>query len=367
MRCRAGQSFIFVALFMVVLLAAAAVGITSAEVGFAQTKVQNAVDSAALAGAQLASEGQDPTTDQAWLKQQNLGPQGMLTITDSHSVPNGIRATGVVLVPGGFAALFGIEQFTVRETAVAAYTPGPAFDYALFQGARAPTAIPINGALDVHGAVHSNGGVIINGSYCVRQGITIGNGGNFVANGNARGGCPRGASTIPYVPMPIWTRSQLTPPNATVLTNENVNGGATLIGNYIIEGNATFNGSLKVIGRVLVEGSLTVNGGLTMDGSLTVWNGSITLNGGVRATGSGGISLAAVGPPNTSENIVINGHPAVTGILYAPNGSITFNGSCNVTGAVIGETIEAINGSATITYDSNLLTSVPVQSAQLVQ
>lgn len=365
---RRGQSLIIVALAMVVLLGMAAAGVTYGEVAFTQTKLQNAVDAAALAGAQTAATGKAPTTNQSWLAQQNLGTTGSITVADSKSVASGVRATGTVTVPAGFAAVFGVKQFTVRATAVATYGPGQAFDYALFQGATTSPPLTIDGAITVNGAAHSNGSLTLNGAGCVTDGITTVTG--TTISGVA---CPQTNPTLSgVVPMPIWTRAQVTPAGATTeVITSTVSGAFDINGPYIInaEGHSlTFKGAATITGPILIENAPTVtfDGAFSLSGSLVVYGGSLTLNGAASQSGAGpaGMSVAVIG---SGDNITFNGAASLEGIFYDPEGTINLNGAASVQGAVIANRIDTINGAATITYDASYLTGVPVQSVQLVQ
>lgn len=153
--------------------------------------------------AQMAEAGLNPTTNQAWLKQQKLGLHGTVTVTDSKTVANGIRATGVYHVPGGFAALFGIKQFTVTATAVAAY--GGIFDYALFQGSTTASSLTSNGKLGISngGGAHSNTGMTLNGPYCVSGGLSLV--GSLTSDGGPAAGCSSAVAYTGVLPMPVWT------------------------------------------------------------------------------------------------------------------------------------------------------------------
>ena len=355
---RRGQSMVLVALFLVFLLGIAAVGVTYGEVAYVRTQTQNAVDSAALAGAQLASVGQNPTTDQAWLKQQNLGPKGKMAVTVSRSIPNGIRATGTVTVPGGFASLFGIQRFTVVETAVATYGAGQAFDYAVFQGDQTPSDPPLR----IHGKdliqpgdIHSNDNLLLEGNQSVQG--TCSASGTASVNGGAAG-CDAGiTSGTPVIGMPVWTAAQLTA------------GATQVIGSPSNPTGYTFSGATAFTGRWVVYGNVTISGAFNGPGSITAIGGSITITGSavLGSPGEVGVSLSALPSGSvTNPGITIKGNHTMSGILYAPAGTITLQGSDTVTGAVVGYHV-SLGGSAVVRYDAAQQATVPVQSVQLVQ
>lgn len=354
---RRGQSMVIVALFLVFLLGIAAVGVTYAEVSYVRTETQNAVDSAALAGAQLASVGQNPTTDQAWLKQQNLGPKGHIAVTTSRSIPDGIRATGTVFVPGGFASLFGIKQFTVVETAVATYGAGQAFDYAVFQGDQTPSDPPLR----IHGAdviqpgdVHSNDNLLLKGAQSV-QGTCSASG---TAIDKGVGGCDAGmTSGAPVIGMPVWTAAQLAAHATRVVGSPSDPTGYT------------FSGSTAFTGNWVVYGNVKISGAFNGPGSITAIGGNITITGSaiLGSTNGIGVSLSALPSGSvTNPGVTLEGSHIMSGILYAPAGTITLQGSDIVTGAVVGYHV-SLGGSAVVRYDAAQQATVPVQSVQLVQ
>jgi phage baseplate assembly protein gpV len=362
---RRGQAFVIVALSMVVLLGIAAVAVDYGQVAFARTKLQNAVDAAALAGAQLEAEGQNPTTNQAWLKQQNLGQAGTITVAESKSVPNGIRATATETVPAGFAAIFGVKSFVVQATAVAA--AGGPFDYALFQGATGSPGLDINGSISIQGAAHSNGTMHINGGGCITGGVTT------VGGATIHPGLSCGTSTLDSViPMPIWTQKQVEPAGAPTETVSGTPTQTTFNGPLILnaQGNdLNFNGSATLNGPIVIVNapSVTIDGGATLSGSLVVFGGNLTFNGSVSQTGPGpaGMAVAVIG---SGDNVILDGSSSFQGIIYDPQGNIDFNGSVDVTGSIIGYHVDGLNGSSVINYDPSLLKFLPVTpGVQLVQ
>ncbi len=353
---RRGQSFVIVAVAMVVLLGIAALSLTYAQLSYARGQVQNAVDAAALAGAQLASTGTSPTTDQAWLKQQNMGPDGTMTITDSRSIPDGIRATATVQLPAGFASLFGIKQFTVRETAVATYGAGAAFDYAVFQGDSTPSDPPLRlyGSDVVQGDAHSNDNLHLIGATSVQGSCTA----SGSATSTGAGGCDSGmTSGTPTVAMPVWTAAQLTAHATRVIGSPSNPTGYT------------FSGSTALGGNWVVYGSVTISGSITGPGSITAIGGSITIKGSAVMGSSGGVGVALSALPSTevpNPGITLKGSHVISGILYAPAGAIVVKGSAVITGALVGYHVST-GGSTVVDYNASQQAAVPVQSVQLVQ
>jgi hypothetical protein len=346
-RARRGQSFVLVALFMVVLMGGAAASITVGSVYFAQTRLQNAVDAAALAGAQNEADNYPTTANESTLQQKNM-PGATIEVTSLAPDPSTgqqdrVKAIGTVQVPGGFASIFGIKTFTVRVAGVAAYEPLGPFGDALFQGARQP--LTVRGNTTVNGSAHSNGSITIGGSSCVTGGITAGAPGSSAGGGE---GCTASVSQIPYVDMPSWTLAQVTPQNATVLQGSQCSSIPNpLVGNYILDCNLDESGQLTIDGNVLLEPgySVDIGGGVVISGSLIVDSGSVQIHGGM----SQGVAGQAAALADLNGNIEIEGNDAIDGTVYSPQGTIELKGTQAINGAVVGLNV-TLDGNKDITY-----------------
>ena len=362
-RVRRGQSLILVVLVLPALIAMAAASLTVGAVYFAHTRLQNAVDAAALAGGQALSAG-DPLApgDQATVIQMNdPKAHGTVQVNPNPKQPGTVVAVASQTVPPFFAALFGYKDFTVTARAVAATGPGPAFDYAIFSGSQ-QTQLAITGGGDtVQGSVHANNSIDLSGGNYRVTGDLNAVGGVYdgqtpvsASQGNtcsAKGaGHCYGSVTpnAPYIPMPTWQNPPMTPSNAsTLFASSPDNGeyldvetggdvdhqlhytsssggtgvtqgshGPVLTGNYIVHGNFilsggnwTVNGSIEVIGGsfLCTGGNLLVNGNLTASGgSIVITGGNNTVNGYVIAEGGnvvmhgGGSTNAGAQSPTTT-------------------------------------------------------------------
>jgi hypothetical protein len=369
---RKGQALVVTIVMLPVVAAGLALSLTIGTVYLASTRLQTAVDSAALAGAQTGLEGSPSSVgnQSAYIAHNVPGASGSVAL-DSQKQRT-VVATGQVSVPGGFAQLFGRKLFNVSARAEASWGPGPAFNYAVLQGATSGPPLTFHGAGSVVGAVHSNDALLFDGSTTVTlvcEGVS-----GIIMSGQAT--CEGGHNpSAPVVTMPVWTVAQLTPPDATVIGSpgepDNVvyDSATTWSGNHIVYGSVTFNSSATITGDNLVYGNVIFDGAVNMAGSLTTVGGSITFNGAVsQENPNQGVAFAAMAAPGSPApaNIIVDGSPNLVGILYAPDGSITFNGAANVTGAVLAQLI-TFNGSANIVYDGNQATAVPVQTVYLVQ
>jgi cytoskeletal protein CcmA (bactofilin family) len=376
-RRRDGQSLALVAVMLPVLVGMIAASVTVGTVYTSATRLQNAVDAAAVAAAEEAARGNTAAvgSQSAFIAEDAPGASGSVALVPSQ--PNTVEATGVLTVPGGFAALFGHRTFTVRSAAVARWGPGTAFNFAIFQGDpnASDQALTLNGNEDVTGSVHSNNDLVLNGNV----GVTGSCGGNPAVTVHGNVSCTSGLiQPAPEVPMPVWTPSEVTPAHATVIgsptspVSSYTPPGNTVTGNYIIYGNLVFNGNTSVDGNFLVYGNVTFNGNVSESGSVTAFGGNITLNGNVsQYLPSAGIALAAfttTGAPGGGSGgaITVNGNDTVNGTLYAPDGQTTLNGNVTVIGAVVANQV-VLNGNTTVTWNATDVAAVPVQQVALVQ
>ncbi len=371
-RLRKGQALIIAAVVLPLLIGMAALSVTMSTVYLAKAHLQNAVDAAALAGAQeMHTNDAAAPGDQTYLIQQtDLSAQDPCVATlpstcglNMTAIPNTVVATAIQEVPASFAGIFGFKNFTVRAVAVAEYGPGEPFDYAVFQGDTNPNDTPLtvdgnDGVLVQTGlqgfsSIHSNDSIITKGNsyvvqgYCSAVGTVEQSGGN-----NCLQGVVNGASVIP---MPYWPPAQLEQ-NATVLPV--VDGTCTIPTNTVVTGNLICNGNVDVAGNISGTGSIIAVGG------------NISVNGNVTAGASGvSVTLAAIPPandPSAVENITVAGNVTVTGILYAPTGLVDIGGNTSVTGSVVGWQVN-LHGDNTITYSPTQESSVPYDQVALIR
>jgi hypothetical protein len=344
---RSGQTLALFLVFLGVLLGMTAGSVTVGTLYVARTRLQNAVDAAALAGAQALATG-DPNApaDQARLIAAD-DPGATGTVVPDSALPRAVVATGTAQVPGGFAALFGWRTFSVGARAVAQYSAGPAFTYAIFQ-ADPNTPLVFKGSSSIQGNVHANDCIETHGSVSFDP--------SDVITASATGAsCNVAAVLVPPLSLPVWTLAQLEEaPGTTVVTPEEPDG-------WEYDANSgTFTPPNELEGNYVVEGNVTINGGANIHGSLVAWNGSLTINGAATASGV----LAAVGP---GAGLTVNGASTVAGVLYDPEGTITVNGAASFPGgAIIGQDI-TINGSFSLTAIPANQVSVPVWQVTLVQ
>ncbi len=374
-----GQALILMLAGLSVIITMAAASLTVGTVYVAKSRLQNAVDAAALAGAQVAgSPGQSALApgEAQLITQEVPGAQGHLAIESEQRL---VTATGSITVPGTFASLIGISHFTVHSKAVAAYGPGPAFNYAIFQGDphASDPSLSITGSDTVTGSVHSNNDLNLTGNLNISGSCEASPTVTSTGNGACTGGVIQNA---PQIPMPQWTPAEATPTNATTYGTPSNPTGLTLtsqndnIGNAVVYGNLTVSGGTSISGNYLVYGNVTFSGNVVASGgSITAYNGSIILNGDVSdstTASATGIALATLNSHGlidpSVDSITVNGNDRVSGTLYAPDGQITMNGNVKVTGQLVAYR-DLINGNCEVDYNPSALIDIPVHQAILVQ
>lgn len=372
---RQGQALILLVLALPVLVGSVSAALTVGSLYFAQTRLQNAVDAAALAGAQVAAAGYPSNVGQQAALISKDAPGASGTVAVQSTPPDTVAASGMLTLPGGFAAVLGFKSFSVRARAVATWGAGAPFNFAVFQGDPNPSDPPLtlNGNNQIVGSVHSNNDLVING-HVVVSGSCEGDP-EVTANGSAR--CEAGDEPhAPEVPMPDWQPAQVTPESATTVGSPSEHEsfdpqGPVVTGNYIIYGNVTFSGNESIDGHYVVYGNATFNGNNSFSGSLTVYGGNITLNGSLtQYMADQGVALAAFADNKESgsetANITVNGNQTIDGALYSPDGQIVLNGNVTVTGAVVGRQ-DVLNGNVSVTYNANDVNAVPVSQVALIR
>lgn len=410
-----GQSLVLVALSMVAVMGVAGVGISIATVYSAQSKLQNATDAAALAGAQELEHGGSVSQESSLISTNAPGATG--TVSVDAQQPDEVVATAAKVVNGTFASLFGFHTFTVKTRSVAKLSPGDPFDYAVFQGSPSTTQpLTFNGndAVQYVGAqggsssnVFSNGNTDINGSVTI-TGAAEAVGSVTVEGGGAKVGQVQ--NNAQPISMPQWN-IPLLPNTSTWTVVSSLPSNTTLSGNYLVDGSVTLqgdtvNGSIMSEngGSITLNGSNTINGNLyasggggvsitntdTVNGNIQVGNnptstpstitltggtvtgyvvdtgGNIVLAGTASAGSSPGLTLAAFDENGVGGNITLEGSANVTGVLYAPDGSITFSGGSNLTGAAVAN-FDTLNGNVNVSYSANVVQSAKFQQVWLVQ
>lgn len=310
-------------LFALVITVMAGMAALVVDVGSAYAEkqdLQNAIDSAALAGA-----NELPNTTAATAKaKQLMVSNGYLAsdITPSFADSNTkIIISSTKIKNNTFAKVIGIATTTVKARAAATSTGVSAapFNYAVFAGG-GPAAF--NGAQNVFGGgVYGRDGVSLGNKTKVTGNVvcssgTINPGNNTTISGDS-------IPNNPVIAMPDFAaliEAQADP--ADKYSGNTSLDGKTITGPVYVDGNLTINGRIKGTGIIYVTGTISiVNGSQNPADSIVFYSkGDIVVNGGLKID--------------------------IYGILYAPNGQIRSNGSMNgatVNGRVIAKTVD-MNG-----------------------
>ncbi len=426
-RERSGQSLVLVVIALPVLIGMAGISLSAGTAYYSKTRLQSAADAAALAGAQAADQangsGQSSTAANSAseagvyaVSEDYAGAATQISVNTS-STPlvspagcpagytqpaNTVAACTSTSVPAGFAGIFGYKDFAVNAVAAATLGPGPAFDYALFQGSNTGTLSMTNGGTDVTGNIHSNNDIDM-GSNTVSGTITA-TGTTEVANGTNY----TVVNHVPYIPMPQWTIPQIstvgsgttvfgtsTIPVTQVFSSGTYSGNYVVYGNISVDSDVTIDGSLESIGGSIQfpDGNDTIHGNITTftannpssdyyhdsqnnvtdpDGSIVFQAGGISIYGYLVTAEGGNIDLAPGGVPVYGESgplviasmdgsILFGGGQVGDGIVYAPKGNIQFSyGGAVVNGAVVGETLTT-GGGGEVTWNSSVVNDLPAQ------
>lgn len=125
LRDERGQSLVLWALAMIPMLGFAGLAVNVGLVYFEKGQLRNAVDAAALAGAQIAAQTQTGTPDLTAAR--NLittnDPYAKTVSASVQQSGNNVVSVAQQNVNGGFAALFGIHKFSMQASATAAIYP----------------------------------------------------------------------------------------------------------------------------------------------------------------------------------------------------------------------------------------------------
>lgn len=326
LRSNKGSTMVIIAVMAFVMLGFTAVAVDTGNVMIQKQRLQNAVDAAALASAQMLpdSDAAEEAADR-YARLNGVSPSDITaTISDGGKCIT-IRANKNIEYT--FARILGLTGQTVSLSAKAECgTLGGAFNYVLFSGSKT-TELTLNGSnYSITGSTHTNQNFTANGSKntitgaCEASGTIRVNGGQTHIDNRMPGAA--------FVPMPDFS--------------DMIRQQAEAAG-QAYNGNKTFNGSsIDVTKPIYVNGNVTINGSKFKGVGCILATGSITFNGSSQKV-SGSDSVCVY---SKNGDITFNGSSAVIdGILYAPNGCVRMNGSSQtVNGRVIGNSVN-LNGS----------------------
>jgi Flp pilus assembly protein TadG/cytoskeletal protein CcmA (bactofilin family) len=355
-----GSVSIIVAISIAVLMAFSAIVIDVGRVALEKQELQNALDSACLAGAQELPDSTSTAMQMAITYfEQNGFPEAAIQQIEFLNSNKKIRITAGQPVEYTFAKIFQNGNNTTVTVSASAQISSvfEPFNYTLFSGSEMDL-LQFKGENIITGNVHSNNS--IKNAATVTGVVTAVN--TIDAKVYASGGKIEGSA---YVFMPdfsdvinlattidqsalinIFGATYTENNNEYAMSEGQLNSLLTMYPTALINGNLAINGSgINSTGSIITTGDMAFNGSnVNMDASDSVcfysMNGDITFNGG---------------------NGVVNG------ILYAPSGTVRLNGSGGVFyGSIVGDLVTC-DGGVNLTYNAQVAGSVPLTITRLVE
>ncbi|MEA5050190.1 MAG: pilus assembly protein TadG-related protein [Oscillospiraceae bacterium] len=407
-RAQRGSTLTIACIALAALLGMSALVVDMGAMYAEKSGLQNALDAAALAGAQCLPDYSDATQKAQRYFEANGYAAADLTVT--FSAQDTITCTSSAQIQTTFARVLGVTSTTTSELHATALKTtrkmASPFDYGVFQGE--PGEL-----LQLGGAAFSiNGGVFSNGAFeCKPGGLTTITGVTTVDGGDpdiigcvSIGTLVKGADPIGMVDMQPYFDGLLTDATSghvfSTATADQIKQWGKAWQPFTISGYNKISGSFKTSALCIIDGVLIVNGDFTAGagiqinsgGALIVYgnlswggynghlpsfnNSLIYVTGSLKAspggtgttfTGAnnvyvkGDMTLAGSGIVTTGNTFFYcqNGSLTVTascssiylcGTLYAYNGTVVLESRPNIYGAVIGRHIDSFPGGLTVTY-----------------
>lgn len=355
-----GSASIILAISISVLMAFSAIVIDVGRVALEKQSLQNALDAAALAGAQElpVSTGKAEQMAIAYFEKNGYSNNDIQSIEFLYSNER-IRISAVQTVEYTFAKILENEENATVSVSASAQRSSvfDGFNYTLFSGSDMDL-LQFKGQNVINGNVHSNNS--IKNAAEVTGVVTAVN--TIDSKVHATEGIIEGS---PYVTMPDLTDVK----NLATFIDQ-----GTLINNYgaIYTANKNeyamsdgqLNDLLSMHSTIFINGNLVINGsGVDSTGGI-ITTGDIVFNGSnVNMTSSASVCFCSL-----NGNITFNGgNGNVNGILYAPTGTITLNGSSGVFyGTIVGDLVTC-DGGINLSYNEQAADSLPLTITRLVE
>ena len=353
-----GSAMVIFALILTLILGFSALGIDMGRVAVEKAKFQNAIDAAALAGAQDLKSSSYPydnaTMTAAKTTAKNYSSNNGYSLVDGDITfaENSITIIKTTTVDYIFAKIFGLatKQITVRATAEIG-SLGAAFDYAYFSGSQNSTLSLTGSHQSITGNVHSNKDFVASGSNSTITGsceavttVTVG-GSNMNINDRQ--------PNSPIISMPDFS---------SIIKAQAEKAGHVYIGDQTFD-----SANLNLDEPIYVEGNVTINGSHFSGKGCILATGNITFNGSnLKVSSSDAICFYS-----QNGNIRVNGsHSTIEGILYAPNGDIQTSGSNQtINGRIISNTVTTVGSGLIVKSDPSDLVGLKsiIKSVKLVE
>jgi Flp pilus assembly protein TadG len=405
LRDESGQTLIFVAVSMTVILGFLAMAADVGTLLHDKRNLQIAADSAAIAGAveekvssvtgDIQASGQTASTQNGFTNGSN-----QVTVTINTPPVNGPHAGAAGYVeaivsqvePVFFMKLFSFTSMTVTARAVA-FDGATSSNCVLATNPTAPQTIELQGSFNAN----FPGCSVVDDSNDADALDFTGGGGSLTAGSvgvvGGAGGHTGDSSPAPKTgvapisdPLASLPPPPYTPASCTAAPSGTAWGPATAGGTVCYSGNIkvqkdvimsagiyVFTGDLDFTGN----GSLTSNGGVTLyfagpNGQLGgPGNGNTTLN--LTATSGGPYNDILIYQDRTDANLgEFNGTPIVnlTGIIYMPGAPLEFSGNTTsnlITDLIVNQLIEQGNATVNITNFNTTVNNSPLTTVALVE
>lgn len=342
-RSQKGTAAVMTAILMTVLLGFCALVVDIGSVSLERSRLQNAVDSAALAAAQdLPSTAAAAAVAADYLESNGFG-DAALNISFAGSNKQ-ITVDAVQTVNYVFAGALGLGSADVKASATAQkggkYLKG-AFEYAVFSGSKNDELCINSNGIDTHiqGSVHSNNGFRYNGN---QDSLEITGALDTVGRITLNSSHTTIGEQIPFsdfIEMPDFSEEikQLAQREGTYYnTSQSFNGDLHVNEAIYVNGHINFNSNkFSGVGTILAKDNIMFNHSVVYEGpgadSICIYsqNGSIHFN-------------------NTGA--------VIRGTIYAPNGTVVLNnGIHEVYGRIIAQRIIFNGGIEVYSSDGDTL------------
>jgi Flp pilus assembly protein TadG len=377
-KSEAGQVLILAALSLVVLMGLLGLGIDVGYLRHMRTKMQQAADAAALAGASELNYG-----DWTAAADNDAGSNGFtngsngttITVNDPPQYggyAGNANAVEVIIQqpePTFFMSVLGFTKVNVAARAVG-YSGAPSKNCLISLAVDASVGINVNADVDLLCGIAANSALNITGSLTAPL---IGAVGALLGGGST--------STTPVTGIPPLSDplAYLTPPAVGGCTYSNtvISGRSNLVPGVYCNGITINSGASAIFSPglyIINGGSFTVDSGATVTGIggetfYVTGNASVLMN--APFTGQLGAPTSSPVPgipagilfyqdPSDTQLATING--TLTGALYFPSAPLTINGAADITGAVVAGSV-VVNATLRIALPAES----PIKTAVLVE
>lgn len=340
-RSQKGTAAVMTAILMTVLLGFCALVFDIGGVSLERSRLQNAVDSAALAAAQDLPDISAAAAIAADYLESNGFGDAVLNISFSGSNRQ-ITVEAVQSVNYVFAGVLGLGTAGVRASATAQkggkYLKG-AFEYAVFSGSIYDELCINSNGKDTYilGSVHSNNGFRYNGN---NDSLEITGALDTVGRITLNGPYTTIGEEIPFssfIEMPDFSEEikQLAQNEGTYYnTSQSFNGDLHVNEAIYVNGHINFNSNtFSGVGTILAKDDIMFNHSVAYEGSGTEAICIYSKNGNIHFNNSGAV---------------------IRGTIYAPNGTVVLNnGIHKVYGRIIAKRIIFNGGIEVYSSDSD--------------